>query len=274
MRTLVRLTAVVALMPLLGCSSFEQRVVAVENRQTAIEQQIAELQQAQSDISARLARVQSEIDGALDPLRVQQADRGENLRALQREVTAMEQQIAEMDTRIGLLRDEMGTGGGAPGTAAGPAMPPARGQRTVDSGAPSQAPPDEAMQLYNGAYGDYLRGNYELCVQGFGEFVRLYPTSPRAANSHYWSGMCQRDLGRLDEARQAFDRVIRDFPNSEVVADAMFMDALILRDGGRNDEAAEAFRRLIQAYPSRDQALLACGQLAELGADLPEICAQ
>jgi tol-pal system protein YbgF len=274
MRTLARCIALAALLPLFACSSFEQRVVAVENRQSAVEQQIAELQQAQADISARLARVQSEIDGALDPLRVQQADRGENLRALQREVTAMEEQMAEMDTRIGLLRDEMGTGGGTAGATAGPAMPPARGQRTVDAGGPEQAPPDESMQLYNGAYGDYLRGNYELCVQGFGEFVRLYPTSPRAANSHYWSGMCQRDLGRLDEARQAFDRVIRDFPDSEVVADAMFMDALILRDAGREDEAAEAFRRLIQAYPNRDQALLACGQLSELGADLPEVCGQ
>jgi tol-pal system protein YbgF len=153
-------------------------------------------------------------------------------------------------------------------------MPPARGQRTVSAGGAAPAVDDAAAQLYSGAYGDYLDERYELCVQGFEEYLRLYPTSASADNSLYWTGMCQRQLGRMAEARRAFQQVVADYPDSEVAADAVFNDALILVELGRTDDAIESFRRLIQAYPDRDAAFLACGQITELGGEAPEVCQQ
>jgi len=274
MRSVARCAALIALVPLLACTSFEQRVVAVENRQAAIEQQIAELQTGIMETQARLARIQADIDNALDPLRTQNADRGEDLRAMRREVTALEQQLDEFGARIAQLDESVASGGGGGGglAAAGPAMPPARGQRTVDDGRRAAPQDDVARELYNGAYNDYLRDNYELCIQGFEEYLRLYPTSARAANSQYWIGVCHREQGRPQQARRAFQQVIADYPSNDLAADAMFNDALILREMGRMDDAAETFARLIQAYPNRDAALLACGQLEDLGAELPEAC--
>jgi len=212
MRSVARCAALIALVPLLACTSFEQRVVAIENRQAAIEQQIAELQTGIMETQARMARIQADIDTALDPLRTQNADRGEDLRTMRREVTALEQQIDEFSARIAQLAESVASGGGGGGgmTAAGPAMPPARGQRTVDDGRPAPPPDDVAQALYNGAYNDYLRDNYELCIQGFEEFLRLYPTSARAANSQYWIGVCHR------EARDgAHGRRGRDVPATD-----------------------------------------------------------
>jgi TolA-binding protein len=273
LRFVVRCAVLLALTPLVACSSFEQRVVAVENRQAAIEQQIGDLQTALAETQSRLQRVQSDIDGALDPLRTQNADRGEDLRAMRREVTALEQQIDEFEIRIGQLADAAtSTSGRANTSAVGPAMPPARGQRTVDDGSRTAPVDDAAMALYNGAWNDYLRDNHELCIQGFEEYLRLYPTAARAANSRYWIGICHRELGRPDEARRAFQQLITDYPSSDLVPDTMFNDAMILRDLGRADDAAQTFTRLIQAYPSRDAAFLACGQLEEMGAALPDAC--
>lgn len=274
MRSVARCAALIAILPLLACTSFEQRVVAVENRQAAIEQQIAEIQTGIMETQARLARIQANIDTALDPLRTQNADRGEDLRAMRREVTALEQQIDEFGARIARLDEAMASGGGGGGsvTAAGPAMPPARGQRSVDDGRAAPPPDDVEQALYSGAYNDYLRDNYELCIQGFEEYLRLYPASARAPNSRYWIGICHGKQGRPAQARRAFQQLIADYPTSSMVADAMFNDALILREMGRVDDAAATFARLIQAYPNRDAALLACGQLEDLGAELPESC--
>jgi len=274
MRSVARCAALIALLPLLACTSFEKRVVAVENRQAAIEQQIAELQTGIMETQARLARIQAEIDSALDPLRTQTADRGEDLRAMRREVTALEQQLAEFGARIAQLDESVASGGGGGGgmTAAGPAMPPARGQRTVDDGSRPEPQDDAAQTLYNSAYTDLVRNNYELCIQGFEEFLRLYPNSARAANSQYWIGVCHREQGRQQQARRAFQQVITDYPSNDLAADALFNDALILREMGRTDDAAETFARLIQAYPNRDAALLACDQLEDLGAELPQAC--
>lgn len=274
MRSVARRAALIALLPLLAaCTSFEQRVVAVENRQTAIEQQIAELQTGVMETQARLARIQADIDSALDPLRTQSADRGEDVRTLRREVTALEQQLDEFGTRIAQLDEAVATGAGGGGlTAAGPAMPPARGRRTVDDGRRTTPQDDAEQSLYTGAYNDYLRDNYELCIDGFEEYLRLYPLSARAPNSRYWIGICHGKQGRPDQARRAFQQLIADYPASDMVADAMFNDALILREMGRTEDAAQTFTRLINAYPRRDAALLACGQLEDLGAALPEAC--
>ncbi len=265
--------AMLAALPLMGCSSFEQRVVAVENRQAAIEQQLADLQSALGETQSQLRRVQADIDSALDPLRTQNADRGEDLRAMRREVTALEQQIADFEIRIERIA-EAAASTPAAGPGVGAAMPPARGQRSVDPGTRAQPVDDAATELYNSAYGDYLDERYELCVQGFEEYLRRYPTSASADNSLYWAGMCQRQLGRTQDARDAFQRVVADFPDSEVAADAVFMDARILVELGRTDDAIESFRRLIQAYPDRDAAFLACGQITDLGGEPPDSCQQ
>jgi len=193
-----------------------------------------------------IARIQADIDTALDPLRTQDADRGEDLRAMRREVTALEAQMDEYGARLAQLDEAVATGGGGGGggvATAGPAMPPARGQRTVDDGSRAAPQDDVARTLYNGAYNDYLRDNYELCISGFEEYLRLYPTSARAANSQYWIGVCHREQGRPQQARRAFQQVIADYPSNDLAADAMFNDALILRELGRTDDAAETFAR-------------------------------
>ncbi len=273
MRSVVRSSVLVALLPLLSCTSFEQRVVAVENRQDAIEQQIAELQTGIMETQARIARIQADIDTALDPLRTQDADRGEDLRTMRREVTALEQQINEFSSRIAQLGEAVASGGGSRGPAAvGPAMPPAQGRRTVDDGSRAEPPDDVAQELYTGAYSDYLRDSYDLAIQGFVEYLRLYPLSARAPRSRYWIGICHQRQGRLDKAREAFQQLISDYPDSELLDDAMFNDALILGEMGRTEDSAETFRRLIQAYPNGDLAFLACGQLEDLGGELPEAC--
>jgi tol-pal system protein YbgF len=274
LKFVIRCATLAALVPLLACTSFEQRVVAVENRQAAIEQQISELQTGIMETQARLVRVQSDLDEALDPLRTQNADRGEDLRAIRREVTALEQRIADYDARIAELLAAAEAGGNRNGGGTlGSPMPPARGQRTVTDG--RTAPPDDAAQtLYTGAYNDYVRDNYELGIQGFEEYLRLFPGGPRAANSRYWIGVCHRQLGRLDDARRAFQQVIADYPSNDLAADAMFNDALILRELGRDDDAAATLNRLIQAYPNRDAAFLACGLLEDLGVAPPAACSQ
>lgn len=260
----------------IGCSSFEQRFTAVESRQAALEQQVADLQQEQSTIANRLLQLRQELDNALQPLRTQSADRGEDLRSMRREVTALEEQLAAVNDRIGRLTESMAAGGGpARGEEqVGLAMPPPRGARppqTGTTGAPAVAD-SAATTLYNSAFNDYLRENYELCVQGFEEYIRRYGTSDRADDAQYWIGECHSSGGDPAAAREAFRTLIRDYPDSDKIPDAMLRDGLILREGGQGEAAAEAFRRLIQGYPASDAAFLACGQLGQMGAAAPQIC--
>ncbi len=271
---LVSSVALLALAP--ACSSGEQRLVNIESRQAALEAQVADLQTAQQNITARLVQVRQELDNSLQPLRTQSADRGEDLRSMEREVTALEAEVAEINARIARLTEQFAAGGGPPSETrrTGTAMPPPRGSRVTTAQEPTGSQQTAATTLYNSAYNDYLRENWELCVQGFEEYVRRYVSSDRTDNARYWIGMCERERGQLSAAHTAFQSVVRDHPNSELVPDAMLNDGLILKEEGRERAAAESFRRLIQAYADSDAAFLACGQLRVLGLQRPGICEQ
>lgn len=259
-----------------GCQSFEQRFSVIESRQNALEAQLADLQAQQDNLIARVVQVRQELDNALQPLRTQSADRGEDVRAMRMQVTALEEQIALLEERISRLTEQFAAGRGPAGEQQlGVPMPPPRGARAPSgqqAGAAEDAPGSEASLLFNTAFADYTRENYELCVQGFEEYIRRYGTSARADDAQYWIGECHTARGDIRSARQAFQSLIRDYPDSELIPDAMFRDAVFLKDEGRADAAAEAFRRLIQAYPASDQAFLACNQLGQLGADRPAAC--
>lgn len=261
-----------------GCQSFEQRFVGIESRQAAIEAQLADLQAQQQTLIARQVQLRQELDNALQPLRTQSADRGEDLRSMQREVTALEERIAEVDDRIGRLSEQLAAGGvSRPGDRppTGQAMPPPRGTTGTPQSVQPQTPADsEATTLYNSAFNDYLRQSYDLCIQGFEEYIRRYPSSDRADDARYWIGECHASRGDNASARNAFRDLIRDYPSSDRIPDAMFRDAFILKDEGQTGAAVEAFRRLIQAYGQSDAAYLACGQLTSLGAERPASCGE
>jgi len=257
---------------LVGCSSFEQRVVAVESRQTAIEAQIADLQAAQQNIIGRLVQLRQELDTALQPLRTQSADRGEDVRALQRKILALEEQVAEVDNRIMGLTEQLASAPSSGGTPVGTAMPPPRGtpvRRDQGGGAVANS---QATALFNSAFNDYLSDNYDLCIQGFEEYIRRFGSSERADDARYWIGQCQGDAGHTKAAHESFQTLIRDYPDSELVPDAALNDALLLEQEGKTGAAAEALRRLIRAYGASDAAFVACRELGKLSVERPPAC--
>ena len=45
------------------------------------------------------------------------------------------------------------------------------------------------------AYNDYLKGNFDLAVEGFKMYREQFPASPLADNALYWIGECATARG-------------------------------------------------------------------------------
>src|SRR5215510_8930486 len=60
--------------------------------------------------------------------------------------------------------------------------------------------PGNAEQLFAAAYGDYSRGNYDLAMSEFKQYVETFPTSEMADNAQYWIGECLYGKKLLSEA--------------------------------------------------------------------------
>lgn len=125
----------------------------------------------------------------------------------------------------------------------------------------AQITPGNPDQLFAAAYGDYSRGNYDLAISEFRQYVETYPTSEMADNAQYWIGECFYGKKQMNEAIAEFDKVSLLFARGDRVPAARFKKAMVLLELGQADVARAEFTAIIRAYPRSNEAVLAKQQL-------------
>ena len=126
-----------------------------------------------------------------------------------------------------------------------------------------QITPGNPDQLFAAAYGDYSRGNYDLAVSEFRQYVETYPSSEMADNAQYWIGEALFAKRQFNEAITEFDKVSTLFPKGDKVPAARFKKAMALSEQGQAEAARAEFQALIKLYPRSNEAALARQQLGE-----------
>lgn len=121
-----------------------------------------------------------------------------------------------------------------------------------------------AQEMYNNAYGDYLKGNYELAIESFRLFLQQYPNTPLSDNALYWIGECYYSQGKYDEAIEAFNELLLSYPSGDKVPAAYLKKGMSQLNLGKKDEAIATFKLLLNKYPSQEESRLAQQKLKEL----------
>jgi len=127
----------------------------------------------------------------------------------------------------------------------------------------TQITPGNPDQLFAAAYGDYSRGNYDLAISEFRQYVETYPTSEMADNAQYWIGESMFAKNKFAEAIAEFDKVVILFPKGDKVPAARYKKAMVLNESGQADAARTEFQALIKLYPKSNEAVLAKQQIGE-----------
>jgi tol-pal system protein YbgF len=144
---------------------------------------------------------------------------------------------------------------GDPGVPAGTTSP------TGPTGAPAPAAPTAPVQapreLYSQAYADFARGNYDLAMQGFAEYLRAYPGTDFADNAQYWIGECQYGKKLYAEAIDAWNLLLKDFPSSDKLPDARVKKGMALERLGRRSQALVEYRYVVDRFPTSQAARIA-----------------
>jgi tol-pal system protein YbgF len=117
---------------------------------------------------------------------------------------------------------------------------------------PPAGPPPAPRELYSQAYADYARGNYDLAISGFEEYLRTYPNTEFSDNAQYWIGECLYGKQRYAEAVEAWNLLFRDFPSSDKLPDARFKKGLALERLGRRSQALVEYRYVVDRYPNSE----------------------
>ena len=127
----------------------------------------------------------------------------------------------------------------------------------------TQNTPGNPDQLFAAAYGDYSRGNYDLAVSEFRQYVETYPSSEMADNAQYWIGEAYYAKHQLNEAIAEFDKVISIFSKGDKVPAARLKKGMALIEAGQQEAGRAELASLIRLFPRSNEAQLARQQLGE-----------
>ncbi len=132
-----------------------------------------------------------------------------------------------------------------------------QGAGTAPTGEPGspQAPPQSLpapRELYSQAYADYARGNYDVAIQGFQEYLKDYPGTDFSDNAQYWIGECLYGKQKYSDAVEAWNTLLRDYPSSDKLPDARFKKGLALERLGRRSQALVEYRYVADRYPNSE----------------------
>jgi tol-pal system protein YbgF len=132
----------------------------------------------------------------------------------------------------------------------------------------AQITPGNAEQLFAAAYSDFSRGNYDLALSEFRQYVETYPSSELADNAQYWIGEIFYAQKKLPEAAAGFEKVVTLSSNGDKAPVALYKRGLILTELGNKEEAINQFQSVIKSYPRSNEANLSVQQLQQLAPEL------
>lgn len=174
------------------------------------------------------------------------------------------QQLTQTQRDIESLRAIMASlqqpAAGAAGTA-----PAASGSEVVVPAPPASTPTTNAMEAYQAAYRDYQRGQYDLAIEGFREFLQANPRSELADNAAYWIGESLFSQKKYRDAIEQFDSVVNNYPRSEKVPGALLKKGFAYINVGERAQGVVQLQYVLHEHPKSQEAGLARQRLKQLG---------
>jgi tol-pal system protein YbgF len=229
----------------------------VENlsKQTPDKDALTALSRKLTDQSAQLLKSNADIQAELQQLSAQ-------IQTLQANLESTSQQLASLSNELAATSGRMGATVGVPATAAAAGV---AGAAAGAAGAQAAGRTGEPAQLYNAAYEDYLRGNFDLGIQGFRDYVSRYPTTDLADNALYWIGECYYSKKWYKEAIDAFTQLLNTYKSSDKAAAALLKKGLAYLELGDRSQAVINLQYVLYEHPGTKEAELARSKLAGLG---------
>lgn len=218
----------------------------------ALQSQIADLQRVSEDSLKEVRRLNEVLAEQSAQFRRSAEDQRLREEAFQNALKEFTDRLAEMGERLDAARAAAAT----VYTPTAPGSPGAEPAATGAAGAP--APPAAGVppprELYSQAYTDYARGNYDLAIQGYQEYLRNYPDTEFADNAQYWIGECLYSKKEYPEALAAWDELFQKYPSSDKLPDARLKKGFALERLGRRRDALREYRFVVERYPNTEAA--------------------
>ena len=120
----------------------------------------------------------------------------------------------------------------------------------------------DSADLYNNAYLDFSKGDYQLALQGFRVFLTGFPENDYADNAQYWIAEIYYTQQDYFRAIEEFNKIILQYSEGDKVASALLKIAYCHYNMGGTERAEKYLKAVIQHYPETEEARLAESRLS------------
>jgi len=114
----------------------------------------------------------------------------------------------------------------------------------------NQDAPGSPEELYNRAYSEMQRKDYQTAQTDFKNFLSGNPASRLAPNAEYWLGEIYYAQGNYKLASATFADGYQKAPKGAKAADNLYKLGLSLEQQNRNKDACTVLRELTKEYPT------------------------
>lgn len=239
-----------------GCVSSTD-IDALHDQIADVQRQAAQLQQ-QGSSKQEVAGLEATIKRQTEALLKAEADMRLDINSLSAQIAQLQDKLEDTNYRLAQVSQQIAaTNQDLKASRTPPALP----------GDAQPVATSDPETLYQTSYSDYLRGNYDLAMLGFKQYLEAFPETDLADNAIYWIGECLYRQQKYVEAIGEYDKVLKQFPRSDKTASSLLKKGFALLEQGQKKDGIAQLQSVVKSFPSSDEANLAKQRLQSLGVD-------
>jgi len=253
----------------------EARITRLEEENAVSERQLGEqrtvLRERIATVDQKIAEVQKKLDELNATAHRTGADLAVNQDRLQDTVTRQKGQVEEAQHKLDQLDQALATlKSDVDGRFAALKGAGALEEWDARKKAGELKRPTEKGAFFALAQKQEQAGEPAVARQLYEEWVRKWPTDPRAADAWFRVGEIRLGEKRYREAILAYGKVAQDFPRSDKAPDATYRTAEAMLALDLKDDAKAILHDLVTRHPKTEAARKAKARLAELSPAAPK----
>ncbi len=246
-----------------GCTAAQgQRISTRQTEMDNVRREIKFLRQQNSQLQRELDKLKKQLADLEFANKQDKADMAARVDEVLSQMEATQSQLHDTNFRISSFDRRPASTSSQPDPTF-PTDPP----DTVTSQPNANPRPfevDRSRELYNTAYRDLIRGNYQLALQGFQQFTRQYTNSDLIDNAQYWIGEVFYAQGRYQNAIDEFEKVLKLYRAGDKTASSMLKIGYSYINMDEVEQGKIYLEEILNDYPETEEANLARGRLANL----------
>lgn len=121
-----------------------------------------------------------------------------------------------------------------------------------DPAAAPAAPADPAAETrdYEAALNQLKSGKYREAVNGFQNFIKVYPASAFLPSAYFWAGSAALQIKEVASATHYFKQVANNWPDDPKAPDALLGLSTCQQSMGDDKSARKTLESIVQKYPA------------------------